>query len=98
VGSIHCRLSSVDEASSFFEKVQLHFQLADLFVELVLFGIGLLAASASQQQCELLGVSRSTYYYKARPESAENLRLLRRDFNSSWSGQRWSHYTAITGK
>jgi len=43
VGSIHCRLSSVDEASSFFEKVQLHFQLADLFVELILLGIGLLA-------------------------------------------------------
>src|ERR1700685_4507363 len=41
--SIHGRLSSVDEASSFFEKVQLHFQLADLFVELVLFGVGLLA-------------------------------------------------------
>jgi hypothetical protein len=36
-------LSLVDEASSFFEKVQLHFQLADLFVELVLLGIGLLA-------------------------------------------------------
>jgi hypothetical protein len=36
-------LSSVDEASSFFEKVQLHFQLADLFVQLVFLGIGLLA-------------------------------------------------------
>jgi hypothetical protein len=43
VVSIHCCLSSVDEASSFFEKVQLHFQLADLFVELILFGVGLLA-------------------------------------------------------
>src|SRR5262249_47650719 len=42
-GSIHRRRSSIDEASSFFEKVQLHFQLADLFVELVLFGVGLLA-------------------------------------------------------
>ena len=42
-GSIHGRLSSVDEASSFFEKVQLHFQLADLFVELVLVGVDLLA-------------------------------------------------------
>src|SRR5215471_9024493 len=42
-GSIHGRLSSVDEASSFFEKVQLHFQLADLLVELVLLGIRLLA-------------------------------------------------------
>ena len=31
-----------------------------------------------QQQCELLGVPRSTYYYQPRPESAENLRLLRR--------------------
>src|SRR5579863_10040615 len=41
--SIHARLSSVDEASSFFEKVQLHFQLADLFVEFVFLGIGLLA-------------------------------------------------------
>src|SRR6266576_3586393 len=31
-----------------------------------------------QQQCELLGVTRSTYYHRPRPESAENLRLLRR--------------------
>ena len=31
-----------------------------------------------QQQCELLGLRRSTYYYEPRPESAENLRLLRR--------------------
>jgi len=31
-----------------------------------------------QQQCELLGLPRSTYYYPPRPESAENLRLLRR--------------------
>jgi len=31
-----------------------------------------------QQQCALLGVPRSTYYYQSRPESAENLRLLRR--------------------
>jgi hypothetical protein len=31
-----------------------------------------------QQQCELLGVPRSTYYYQPRPESAENLRLMRR--------------------
>ena len=31
-----------------------------------------------QQQCELLGVPRSTYYHRPRPESAENLRLLRR--------------------
>ena len=30
-----------------------------------------------QRQCELLGVPRSTYYYQPRPESAENLRLLR---------------------
>src|SRR5437588_3743607 len=42
-GSIHRRRSSIDEASSFFEKVQLHFQLADLLVELVLLGVGLLA-------------------------------------------------------
>ncbi len=28
-----------------------------------------------QQQCELLGVPRSTYYYQPQPESAENLRL-----------------------
>ena len=31
-----------------------------------------------QQQCELLGVPRSTFYYQPRRESAENLRLLRR--------------------
>src|SRR5258708_2892474 len=30
-----------------------------------------------RQQCELLGVPRSTYYYQPLPESAENLRLLR---------------------
>jgi len=30
-----------------------------------------------QQQCELLGVPRSTYYYQPQPESAENLRLMR---------------------
>jgi len=31
-----------------------------------------------QKQCDLLGLPRSTYYYQPRPESAENLRLLRR--------------------
>ena len=31
-----------------------------------------------QQQCELLGLARSSYYYQPRPGSAENLRLLRR--------------------
>ena len=31
-----------------------------------------------QRQCQLLAVPRSTYYYQPRPESAENLRLLRR--------------------
>lgn len=31
-----------------------------------------------QRQCELLGLPRSTYYYQSRPESAENLRLMRR--------------------
>ena len=36
-------MSLVDEASSFFEKVQLHFQLAYLLVELILLGVGLLA-------------------------------------------------------
>ncbi len=30
-----------------------------------------------QQQCELLGVPRSTYYYQPQPETAENLRLMR---------------------
>ena len=29
------------------------------------------------KQCELLGLPRSTYYYQPRPESTENLRLLR---------------------
>jgi hypothetical protein len=42
-GSIHRRRSSIEQASSFFEKVQLHFELADLPVELVLVGVGLLA-------------------------------------------------------
>jgi putative transposase len=31
-----------------------------------------------QRQCELLGLPRSSYYYQPRPESAENLRLMRR--------------------
>ena len=31
-----------------------------------------------QRQCELLGLPRSTYSYQPRPESAENLRLMRR--------------------
>jgi putative transposase len=31
-----------------------------------------------QRQCELLGLPRSTFYYQPRPESAENLQLLRR--------------------
>jgi putative transposase len=31
-----------------------------------------------QQQCELLGVPRSTYYYQPQPESAEALHLLRK--------------------
>ena len=31
-----------------------------------------------RQQCELLDLPRSTYYYQPRPESQENLRLLRR--------------------
>ena len=41
-GSIHSRRSSGEQASSFFEKVPLHFQLADLFVELVLLGFEVL--------------------------------------------------------
>jgi putative transposase len=31
-----------------------------------------------RQQCELLGISRGAYYYEPRPESAENLAILRR--------------------
>jgi putative transposase len=31
-----------------------------------------------ERQCELLGLSRSSYYYKPVPESVENLRLMRR--------------------
>ena len=30
-----------------------------------------------RQQCSLLGLPGSTYYYQPRPESEENLRLLR---------------------
>jgi putative transposase len=30
-----------------------------------------------RRQCELLGLSRSSLYYEAAPESAENLRLMR---------------------
>src|ERR1051325_6767516 len=41
--SIHERRSSIDESSFFFEKVQLHFQLANLLVEFILFSVGLLA-------------------------------------------------------
>lgn len=31
-----------------------------------------------REQCELLGLSRSSYYYECQPESAENLDLMRR--------------------
>jgi len=31
-----------------------------------------------RRQCELLGISRSSYYYQPGPESAQNLRLMRR--------------------
>src|ERR1700679_1797588 len=31
-----------------------------------------------QQQCDLLGVPRSSYYYQPRRETTQNLRLLRR--------------------
>ena len=30
-----------------------------------------------RRQCELLGLNRSSLYYEAAPESAENLRLMR---------------------
>ena len=30
-----------------------------------------------RQQCELLGVPRSTFYYQPQPEGADNLRLMR---------------------
>ena len=31
-----------------------------------------------RQQCELMGISRGAYYYEPRPESAENLAIMRR--------------------
>src|SRR5664279_482234 len=43
LGSIHCLRSSTEQASSFFEKVQLHFQLPDLLIQFGLFRVGLLA-------------------------------------------------------
>ena len=43
VGSIHGRRSSIEQASSFFEKVQLDFHLADLFEQFILLGVELLA-------------------------------------------------------
>ena len=36
------------------------------------------AGLSLRRQYELLGVSRSGYYYQTCPESAENLRLMRR--------------------
>lgn len=35
-----------------------------------------------RDQCGLLGLSRSAYYYECRPESAENLELRPRNFFS----------------
>jgi putative transposase len=35
-------------------------------------------AMSLREQCELLGISRSGYYYESRPESAENLAIMRR--------------------
>jgi putative transposase len=43
------------------------------------------SAPDHQQQCELLGLPRSTYYYQPRPESAENLRLMRRLDELYWN-------------
>lgn len=41
--------------------------------------VGNLAAGLSvRAQCELMGISRGAYYYEPRPESAENLAILRR--------------------
>ena len=40
--------------------------------------IGPCAQASVRHQCELLGISRSGYYYQACPESAENLVLMRR--------------------
>jgi HTH-like domain len=31
-----------------------------------------------RQQCELMGIARGAYYYEPRPESAENLAMMRR--------------------
>jgi hypothetical protein len=36
------------------------------------------AGLSLRTQCELLGISRGAYYYELRPESAENLAILRR--------------------
>ena len=36
------------------------------------------ASLSLRTQCQLLGISRGAYYYEPRPESAENLALLRR--------------------
>ena len=35
-------------------------------------------AMSLRDQCELLGISRSGYYYESRPESPENLAIMRR--------------------
>ena len=36
------------------------------------------AVLSLRTQCDLLGISRGAYYYEPRPESAENLAILRR--------------------
>ena len=73
------------------EKDELYKQIGQLKVELDFFKKELASSTddkrqwidpahrrlSIQQQCELLGVPRSTYYYQPRLESPENLRLLR---------------------
>jgi len=79
-GSIHTRRSSGEESSSFFEKVQLHFELANLFVQFVLLGLDLLLLPFVALAEHLRQAGQSLFLPTAdlRRMDTERLRDLRR--------------------
>ena len=78
LGSIQRRFSSVGEASSFFEKVQLHFEPSDLLKELVFLDIGVLLRLARRENLrQMIGGMLLPEGHQIRI-NAERLRDLRR--------------------
>ena len=46
------------------------------------------AGLSISRQCTLLGIARSSFYYRPRPESAEELELLKREIAGGLAGGR----------